>query len=94
MKQRLVEGEVEYQGKGFELRQAVPLFILGFLGMAIMNSLGVFPLLILVALAGVGLEMDISVMKIIGLRPFYAGLCAAVFIALMSFGLISLAGIR
>lgn len=88
------------------ITQLVPLFIIGFLAMAILNSFGVFPpvfrqginivsqFLILMALAGVGLETDVSAMKKIGLRPFYAGLCAAVFMALVSLGLISLAGIR
>jgi uncharacterized membrane protein YadS len=55
------------------------LFILGFLGMAILNSFNIFLLvihqsiqtasqfLIVMALAGVGLETDIGVMKKIGL---------------------------
>lgn len=106
LKRRLIEGEVECQGKGFKLQQAVPLFILGFVGMAILNSLGalspairhniqtVSQFLIVMALAGVGLESNVGAMRKIGLRPFYAGLCAAVFMAVISFGLITLAGIR
>lgn len=100
------EGEPECGKRRIAITQIVPLFILGFLGMAILNSLGVFPptvrqgiqivsqFLILMALAAVGLETDVGAMKKIGLRPFYAGLCAAVFMAVVSFGLISLAGIR
>jgi uncharacterized membrane protein YadS len=74
--------------------------------MAILNSLGAFApavrqgiqsvsqFLIVSALAGVGLETHVAAMRKIGLRPFYAGLCAAAFMAVVSFGLISLAGIR
>jgi uncharacterized integral membrane protein (TIGR00698 family) len=92
--------------KRLKLRQAFPLFILGFVGMAILNSLGAFPptlrqviqaisqFLIVCALAGVGLETHVRAMKEIGLRPFYAGLSAAAFMAAVSFALISLAGIR
>lgn len=92
--------------KRLKLRQAFPLFILGFVGMAILNSLGVFPptlrqviqaisqFLIVCALAGVGLETHVRAMKEIGLRPFYAGLSAAAFMAAVSFALISMAGIR
>lgn len=106
LKQPQGDGDLECGERRVSITQIVPLFILGFLGMAILNSLGVFPpavrqgiqivsqFLILMALAGVGLETDVSAMRKIGLRPFYAGLCAAVFMALVSFGLISLAGIK
>lgn len=89
-----------------KLSQAVPLFIVGFLAMAVLNSLGVFPpevrkaiqtvsqFLIVCALAGVGLETHVGAMKKIGFRPFYAGLCAAAFMAAVSFALIRLVGIR
>ena len=46
-----------------------------------------------VAIAGVGLETNIASMRRIGLRPFYAGLCAAVMMAGVSYGLITLFGI-
>jgi uncharacterized membrane protein YadS len=74
--------------------------------MAILNSLGAFPptlrqviqavsqFLIVCALAGVGLETHVGAMKEIGLRPFYAGLSAAAFMAAVSFALIRMAGIR
>jgi uncharacterized integral membrane protein (TIGR00698 family) len=92
--------------RGIPLHQIVPFFILGFLMMAVLNSLGMFSLpvrhaiqgvsqfSIVCALAGVGLETHVGAMKRIGLRPFYAGLCAAAFMAAVSFGLITLAGIR
>jgi uncharacterized integral membrane protein (TIGR00698 family) len=88
-----------------KLSQAVPLFILGFLAMAVLNSLGVFPpevrkgiqtvsqFLIVCALAGVGLETHVGAMRKIGFKPFYAGLCAAAFMAVVSFTLIRLFGI-
>ena len=49
--------------------------------------------LIVVALAGVGLETNLASLKAIGFRPFYAGLCAATFMAVVSFGLIRIFGI-
>ncbi len=106
LKQPRGEEDLECGERRISVQQIVPLFILGFLGMAVLNSFGAFPpavhqgiqitsqFLILMALAGVGLETDIGDMKKIGLRPFYAGLCAAIFMALVSFVLISLAGIR
>lgn len=106
LKRRQAEGGGKAGGKGIKLHQAVPLFVLGFVGMAVLNSLGAFPpavrqgiqtasqFLIVCALAGVGLETYVGAMKKIGLRPFYAGLCAATFMAAVSFGLITLMGIR
>jgi uncharacterized integral membrane protein (TIGR00698 family) len=106
LKKRQAEDGAAGEGKRLRLHQAVPLFVLGFVGMAILNSLGVFTpavrqgiqnvsqFLIVSALAGVGLETHVAAMRKIGLRPFYAGLCAAAFMAVVSFGLITLAGIR
>jgi uncharacterized integral membrane protein (TIGR00698 family) len=98
-------GEPKQGGGRLKLHQAVPLFILGFLAMAVLNSLGAFPpdvrkaiqkvsqFLIVCALAGVGLETHVGAMRKIGFQPFYAGLCAAAFMAVVSFALIRLAGI-
>lgn len=106
LKQRQAEGVKESERKGIKLSQAIPLFILGFLGMVFLNSIGAFSsavrhginvvsqFLIVAALAGVGLETNLAVIKKIGLRPLYAGLCAALFMAIISFGLITLVGIR
>jgi uncharacterized integral membrane protein (TIGR00698 family) len=92
------------QGK-MPLKNAVPGFVLGFVAMAVLNSLGVFPVaaldlikaasswLIVIALAGVGVETNLASLRTIGFRPFYAGLCAATFMAAVSFGLISVFGI-
>lgn len=105
-RKRRAEGPGGAGGKRLKLSQAVPLFILGFLAMAVLNSLGAFTpdvrkailtvsqFLIVCALAGVGLETDVGAMKKIGFRPFYAGLCAAAFMAVVSFALIRLAGIQ
>jgi len=87
------------------LKRLVPGFVLGFVGMAVLNSLGLLPpgalavlksastWLIVLALAGVGLETDLAGLRTIGLRPFYAGLCAATLMAGVSFALIWLLGI-
>jgi uncharacterized membrane protein YadS len=91
--------------RGVSWKSAVPGFVLGFVGLAVLNSLGVFPAavldflrsasawLIVIALAGVGLETNLASLRKIGLRPFYAGLCAATFMAVISFSLLRLFGI-
>jgi len=73
--------------------------------MAVLNSLGAFPAtaldvirtasswLIVIALGGVGVETNLASLRTIGFRPFYAGLCAATFMAVVSFALIALLGI-
>ena len=90
---------------GVSLKTMVPGFVLGFIAMAVLNSLGAFPpavldvlktvssWLIVMALAGIGLETDLAALRAIGLRPFYAGLCAATFMAVVSFCLVRLFGI-
>lgn len=91
--------------KGVPLKNVVPGFVLGFVAMAVLNSLGILPpmvldpirtassWLIVGALAGVGLETNLASLRAIGFRPFYAGLCAASFMAAVSFGLIRIFGI-
>jgi uncharacterized integral membrane protein (TIGR00698 family) len=88
------------------LKSAVPFFVLGFIGMALLNSLGLFGpearewlrifslYCIVLGIGGVGLETDLAAVRRIGLRPFYAGLAAALLMAGVSFGLITLTGIR
>lgn len=73
--------------------KSIPLFVLGFLAMALLNTLGVFPasvrsalihgsrVLILVALAGIGLSLRVSDLRVVGLRPFLVGLGASVGLA-------------
>lgn len=97
---------INKEGNRIKIQQAVPLFVIGFILMAVLNSIGVFPegvrkgiqilsqSLIVAALAGVGLQTNLVSMKKIGLKPFYAGLCASIFMAMISFGLISIIGIQ
>jgi uncharacterized integral membrane protein (TIGR00698 family) len=72
------------------LRRAVPLFVLGFVAMAGLRSVGLIDaplagildtaarLLILVALAGVGLTIRLAELRSVGPRPLGVGLAAAV----------------
>lgn len=83
-------------GTWLRVQQSVPLFVLGFLAMAALQSAGVLRwlsvragrdlaadaqnvarVLILIALAGVGLSTRIATMRRAGLRPFYVGLAVA-----------------
>jgi uncharacterized integral membrane protein (TIGR00698 family) len=92
-------------------QQSVPLFVLGFLAMAALQSAGVIRqlsirvgrdltqdaqfwarVLILVALAGVGLSTRIAAMRRAGLRPFYVGLAVAAAVSAMSLLWIRLVG--
>jgi uncharacterized integral membrane protein (TIGR00698 family) len=92
-------------------QQSVPLFVLGFLAMAALQSAGVIRelsvrvgrdltqdaqfwarVLILVALAGVGLSTRIAAMRRAGLRPFYVGLAVAAAVSAMSLLWIHLVG--
>ncbi|NOX97224.1 MAG: YeiH family putative sulfate export transporter [Nitrospirae bacterium] len=88
--------------KKIDHKKAFPVFVLGFIGMAILRTLGVFPdevisiikttagFLIVTAIAGVGLGTNLASMKKIGLKPFYAGLSAALLMAIISITLIKL----
>lgn len=87
--------------KKINYKKTFPVFVLGFVGMSVLRTLGVFPVeavsvlkttasfLIVTAIAGVGLGTDFSSMRKMGLKPFYAGLTASVLMALVSFALIS-----
>jgi uncharacterized membrane protein YadS len=93
------------------VQQSVPLFVLGFLAMAALQSAGVLRewsirlgrdltkdaqfwarVLILIALAGVGLSTRIATMRRAGLRPFYVGLAVAAAVSAMSLLWIHLVG--
>lgn len=77
----------------------VPLFVVGFIAMAALNSVGLIPdafaapigetskALILAALVAVGLSTNLGQMRLVGLRPFYVGLFAAVALSLLALGL-------
>lgn len=78
----------------------VPWFVIGFIAMILFNSLGVLPeagrqdlvqlttFLLTMALAAMGLETDIRKLRAKGLRPLALGTVAALFISLLSLGLI------
>jgi uncharacterized membrane protein YadS len=86
--------------------KAMPWFILGFVAMAALNSLGVFPaafahtlaliasFLIVVVLAGVGLNVDLKKMIDLGPKPMIVGFLLATIMAFCSYGLVSAIGIH
>jgi uncharacterized integral membrane protein (TIGR00698 family) len=77
----------------------VPLFVVGFIALAALNSLGLIPMaalpiiseaskaLILVALVAVGLNTDVRQLRAVGWRPLQAGFLAAFLLSLFSLGL-------
>ena len=77
----------------------VPLFVIGFIAMAALNSWHVFPkelaaafsdaarALILVALVGVGLNTDVTQLRAVGWRPLQVGFLAAACLSLFALGL-------
>jgi uncharacterized integral membrane protein (TIGR00698 family) len=80
--------------------QAMPWFILGFLAMAILNSLGVFSaevahflnkiagFLMVMVLAAVGLNVDVGKILRLGARPMMVGFLLAALMAVLSLVLI------
>jgi uncharacterized integral membrane protein (TIGR00698 family) len=80
--------------------QTIPWFVLGFVGLAALNSCGVFSpnvahgltlaagFFILMVLAGVGLNVDVGKIRRLGLRPLAAGVLLATIMAGASLGLI------
>lgn len=94
------KGNVEHASRLGFLR-LVPLFVIGFLTLAVANSVGLVPsavgvtlseaakFLILLALVGVGLSTDLRQMSAVGLRPLYLGLGVAAFLAAFSLTLVT-----
>lgn len=84
------------------VRKAVPLFVLGFIALALLRTVGIIDtglaalldelarVCILVALAGVGLSTRLREMRAIGPAPFYAGLGTSVLLAAVSLAAIAL----
>lgn len=82
----------------------IPAFVLGFLALALLNSIGLIgprvseaardssKLLVLVALAGVGLSTRLSAMRSTGVKPFLVGLATAVVVSGTSLVLIHFLG--
>jgi uncharacterized integral membrane protein (TIGR00698 family) len=108
------------EGTKTSVAKLLPLFVLGFLGMAVFRSIGdamvqgggnayglwdaaawegVYTtikgwaeILLVVALAGVGLSTNFRTFKGLGLKPFLVGLGAALIVGVVSFIAISLMG--
>jgi len=100
--------EISDRVKKINYMKAVPWFILGFIGMAILRTVGdkfqlipqvqwewfvknltfVAKFLILIAMAGIGLNTKFNAINRIGLKPFYAGFLASVILAGLSFTVI------
>jgi uncharacterized integral membrane protein (TIGR00698 family) len=85
---------------GRRVLRTIPWFILGFVALAALNSLGIFSssaahaltlgagFLIVMVLAGVGLNVDIVKIRRLGLRPLGAGVLLAAIMAVVSISLI------
>jgi uncharacterized membrane protein YadS len=112
--QRMAEGKETSVGK------LLPMFIVGFLALAVVRSVGDAGMnaggrafgvwdanawqsiytfiktwaenLLVVALAGVGLNTDFRTMRKLGIKPFLVGLSAALAVGVVSFIAISLLG--
>jgi uncharacterized integral membrane protein (TIGR00698 family) len=81
--------------------KAMPWFVVGFVAMAALNSLGIFPpnvahdlaltasFLIVAVLAGVGLNVDLRKMVRLGPRPMLVGFLLASIMAVCSYALVS-----
>lgn len=79
------------------LLSIMPWFIFGFLGMSAINSLGVFSttfadnvvllayMLLAMAMAGLGLNVDIAAFKRVGLRTFTAGLIGSILLSIFGY---------
>ncbi len=85
--------------EGFSL-SIIPWFILGFLAMSAINSLGIVPanvaqtfvntayILIGMAMAGLGLNVDIKTFKQLGIKAFIAGLIGSVCLSILGYVLV------
>ena len=81
--------------------KAMPWFVVGFVAMAALNSLGIFPpdvgrdlsltasFLIVAVLAGVGLNVDLRKMIRLGPRPMLVGFLLASIMAVCSYALVT-----
>ncbi|WP_342551142.1 YeiH family protein [Lysinibacillus sp. FSL M8-0216] len=85
--------------KAFSL-SIIPWFIVGFLAMSAINSLGIIPanvaqalvniayILIAMAMAGLGLNVEIKTFKELGVRAFVAGLIGSVCLSVLGYFLV------
>ncbi|MEC0241833.1 YeiH family protein [Paenibacillus dokdonensis] len=92
------------QEKTHKSKIQIPWFVLGFLLMSAVNSLGIIPhavtaqiiniayILIAMAMAGLGLNVDFAFFRRNGVKPFAAGLMGSVVLAIMGFVLVHVLG--
>lgn len=90
------------QNNKIDWKKTFPLFVLGFVIMAILRTFSVFPpeivgfiketagFLIVVAIAAAGMGTSFASMKKTGLRPFYVGLIASLIMGIASYALIQI----
>lgn len=83
--------------KSVNVIEIFPMFILGFLLVALLNSIGFIPqsvsaflvktakILIILALSGIGLGVDLKKLKKLGFKPFALGFTVAGFMGVISF---------
>ncbi len=95
-------GIVEQGDSAGSGRVSFPYFLLGFLGVVILNSLGFFTeravrwieffdmFLLTMAMAGMGLETDFRQFKKVGMRPLLLGVISTTFITVFSLLLVML----
>lgn len=99
----LVAHGILKRGEGTEdTKVAFPFFLLGFIGMVILNSLEFFTpkavswiefldmFLLTMAMAGMGLETDFSRLRRVGYKPFFLSICSTGFISVFSIFLIKM----
>ena len=102
------------KSKKINYRKTIPWFVLGFVAMALVRTLGdafqamseatmnsivfyvkkIAGYCIVIAISGVGLKTRFSVMRKVGMKPFLAGLVAAVIMAGISIILIHMFGVH
>ncbi|MFJ8265080.1 YeiH family protein [Peribacillus asahii] len=80
----------------------IPWFIFGFLSMSVINSLGIIPAylvhyivllaytFIAMAMAGLGLNVDIVIFRKLGFKPFSAGLIGSILLSILGYVLMHL----
>ncbi|GAB6991601.1 YeiH family protein [Paenibacillus pini] len=93
--------------KGENKKKGIPIpwFVLGFLVMSGVNTLGIIPaaltsqvitfayILIAMAMAGLGLNVDVAIFRRKGIKPFVAGLIGSLILSAMGYGLVILLGL-
>ncbi len=93
---KLNENSTEKVSKKVNIMSVIPWFILGFLGLAAINSLGVLPVevsnflkevskfLMVMSLAAIGLKTDVKHMQKAGLRPMIHGFIISALVVIVA----------